>query len=68
MRESCSVRGDGQRMAHTDHPDFAFEARILHHLLWFGLVERLRADNDDWQAPRLWRKTDLFKRFLRFAV
>lgn len=66
LREACSILGDGAGMAHADHPDFAFETRILRHLLWFGLVERLRADNDDWRTPRLWRKTALFDRFVRF--
>jgi len=46
----------------------AFEARVLRYLCWFGLMEKARpAANDDWRQPRLYRKTALYDRMLRFA-
>ena len=51
------------------HPRFAFIARVLRYLLWFGLMEEGRpAANDDWRSPRLYRKTPLFDRTLSFAL
>ena len=49
-------------------PVTAFEARVLRYLCWFGLMEKKRpAANDDWQQPRLYRKTALYDRMLCFA-
>ncbi|HEY7301047.1 MAG TPA: hypothetical protein VH684_24420 [Xanthobacteraceae bacterium] len=49
-------------------PIAAFEARVLRYLCWFGLMEKARpAANDDWQQPRLYRKTPLYDRMLRFV-
>jgi hypothetical protein len=46
----------------------AFEQRVLQYLWWFGLVEKARpAANDDWQQPRIYRKTFLYDRMLEFA-
>jgi hypothetical protein len=46
----------------------AFEQRVLRYLWWFGLMEKARpAANDDWQQPRLYRKTVLYDRMLQFA-
>lgn len=46
----------------------AFEQRVLKYLWWFGLVEKARpAANDDWQQPRIYRKTFLYDRMLEFA-
>src|SRR5262249_13576557 len=53
---------------YPDLPEIAFEARVLRYLCWFGLMERERpVDNDDWRQPRLYRKTALYDRMLRFA-
>lgn len=47
----------------------AFEARVLRYLCWFGLMEQTRpAANDEWRQPRLYRKTALYDRMLRFAT
>ena len=49
-------------------PVAAFEARVLRYLCWFGLMEKGRsAANDDWRQPRLYRKTALYDRMLRFV-
>ncbi len=53
---------------YPDLPVFAFEARVLEYLCWFGLMEKAKpAANDDWRQPRLYRKTALYERMLRFA-
>jgi len=54
---------------YPDLPIAAFEARVLRYLCWFGLMEqkRLAANNDDWRQPRLYRKTALYDRMLRFV-
>ena len=53
---------------YLDLPVAAFDARVLRYLCWFGLMERATpAANDDWRQPRLYRKTALFERMLRFA-
>ena len=53
---------------YPDLPVTAFEARVLRYLCWFGLMEKARpAANDDWRQPRLYRKTALYERTLRFA-
>jgi hypothetical protein len=50
-------------------PELTFETRVLRYLAWFGLLEKARpAANDDWRQPRLYRKTELFDRMLRFEV
>lgn len=52
-----------------DTPWRAFEARVLRYLCWFGLIEKKQAAaNDDWRHPRLYRKTVLYDRILRFRV
>jgi hypothetical protein len=49
-------------------PAAAFEARVLRYLCWFGLMEKTRgAANDDWGQPRLYRKTGLYDRMVRFT-
>jgi hypothetical protein len=49
-------------------PAIAFEARVLRYLCWFGLMEKSSpAANDDWRQPRLYRKTALYDRMLRFV-
>jgi len=46
----------------------AFRGRVLRYLCWFGLMEEAAAAaNDDWSQPRLYRKTSLYDRMLRFA-
>jgi hypothetical protein len=50
-------------------PEAAFERRVLSYLCWFGLMERRQAAaNEDWQQPRLYRKTALYDRTLRFSL
>jgi hypothetical protein len=50
-------------------PIAAFEARVLRYLCWFGLMEEARpAASDDWRQPRLYRKTTLYDRMLRFGA
>jgi hypothetical protein len=54
---------------YPDLPITAFEARVLEYLCWFGLMEKARpAANDDWRQPRLYRKTTLYDRMLRFGA
>jgi len=53
---------------YPDLPITAFEARVLRYLCWFGMMEKAQpATNDDWRQPRLYRKTALYERMLRFA-
>lgn len=52
-----------------DTPWRTFEARVLRYLCWFGLIEEKQAAaNDDWFQPRLYRKTPLYSRMIRFRV
>lgn len=50
-------------------PVGAFTARVLRYLRWYGLMEEKQAAaNDDWQQPKLFRKTALYDRMLSFWV
>ena len=66
-----SVTYPTKELTEPEYPDLpvaAFEARVLQYLCWFGLMEKTRpAANDDWRQPRLYRKTALYERMLRFA-
>jgi hypothetical protein len=53
---------------YPDLPVVAFETRVLRYLCWFGLMEKAQPTaNDDWRQPRLYRKTALYDRMLRFG-
>jgi hypothetical protein len=55
--------------SHPRLPPAAFSARVLRYLHWFGLMEEGQGvANQDWGQPRLYRKTALYDRMLRFAV
>jgi hypothetical protein len=47
---------------------FAMEARVLRPLTWFGLLESRWERHAGLGEPRLYRKTPLFDRFLKFSV
>lgn len=64
----CAVPVIGILEASWDLGSFAFEARILRPLTWFGLLESRWQDKAGLGEPRLFRKTRLFDRFLRFSV
>jgi hypothetical protein len=51
-----------------DLGSFAMEARILRPLTWFGLLESRWEGKAGLGEPRLYRKTPLFDRFLKFNV
>lgn len=64
----CAVPVIGILEASWDLGSFAFEARILRPLTWFGLLESRWKDKDGLGEPRLYRKTPLFDRFVKFNV
>ena len=51
-----------------DYPGFAFEARVLPTLSWFGLMERREVDPDDRFGPLEYRKAPLYDPVLSFDV
>jgi hypothetical protein len=65
-----SVTFPTKELAEPKYPDWrvaAFESRVLRYLCWFGLIEKAQpAANDDRRQPRLYRKTTLYERMLRF--
>jgi hypothetical protein len=68
MRSVAFPTKDLTEPKYPDLPAAAFEARVLRYLCWFGLMEQARAAaNDDWRQPRIYRKTALYERMLRFA-
>ena len=66
-----SVTFPTKELTESKYPDLpvaAFETRVLRYLCWFGLMEKTQpAANDEWRQPRLYRKTALYERMLRFA-
>lgn len=49
-------------------PENIFEARVLRYLVWFGLLEkRQAADNDDFAKLYMYRKIPFYDQFLSFA-
>jgi hypothetical protein len=66
----CATPVNGVLESQWDFGSSAMEARILRPLLWFGLLE---ARNEEKSATelidrRLYRKTPLFNRFVKFNV
>ena len=51
-----------------DLGSYAMDARILKPMVWFGLIENRREGTTGATEGRLYRKTALFDRFLKFAV
>jgi hypothetical protein len=47
---------------------YAMDARILKPLVWFGLLDSRREGRTGATERRLYRKTALFDRFLKFTV
>jgi len=64
----CTVPIAGLLEADWDIGSYAMEARILRPLVWFGLLESRWAGKAGLGEPRLYRKTPLFDRFLKFNV
>jgi hypothetical protein len=64
----CTVPVIGVVEASWDLGSFAMEARILRPLTWFGLLEWRWEEKPDLGEPRLYRKTPLFDRFVKFNV
>jgi hypothetical protein len=64
----CTVPVIGVLEASWDLGSFAMESRILRPLTWFGLVESRWEREAGLGEPRLYRKTPLFGRFIKFNV
>ena len=64
----CTVPVIGVLEAAWDLGAFAMESRILRPLTWFGLLESRWEGRAGLGEPRLYRKTPLFDRFLKFNV
>jgi hypothetical protein len=64
----CTVPVIGVLEAAWDLGSFAMEARILRTLTWFGLMESRWEGKAGLGEPRLYRKTPLFDRFVKFSV
>jgi len=64
----CTVPVIGVLEAAWDLGSFAMESRILRPLTWFGLLENRWEGRAGLGEPRLYRKTPLFDRFLKFNV
>jgi hypothetical protein len=64
----CTVPVIGVLEATWDLGSFAMESRILRPLTWFGLVESRWERKAGLGEPRLYRKTPLFDRFIKFNV
>lgn len=64
----CAVPVIGVLEASWDFGSFAFEARILRPLTWFGLLESKPEGQPGFAVPHLYRKTALFERFIKFKV
>jgi len=65
----CTVPVIGVLEAKWDFPTWAFEARVLRPLTWFGLLESRQDESvgSDSARPR-YRKTPFFDRFVSFDV
>ena len=64
----CTVPTLGIVESAWDLGPFAMEAQILRPLTWFGLLESRWERQAGLGEPRLYRKTPLFDRFLKFNV
>jgi hypothetical protein len=64
----CTVPVIGVLESDWDLGAFAMESRILRPLTWFGLLESRSEGRVGLGEPRLYRKTTLFNRFVKFAV
>jgi hypothetical protein len=64
----CTVPVVGVLEATWDLGSFAMESRILRPLMWFGLLESRSEGKAGPSERRLYRKTALFDRFLKFNV
>jgi len=66
----CTIPVVGVVESDWDLGSFAMESRILKPLLWFGLLEcrTERSATSRLEDRRLYRKTALFDRFLKFSV
>lgn len=67
MRSVTVPTGPLAKPNSVDLPAIDFEVHLLRYLWWFGLLEQTTpAANDEWRQPRLYRKTPLYDRMLRF--
>jgi hypothetical protein len=64
----CTVPVIGVLESDWDLGAFAMESRILRPLTWFGLLESRSEGRVGLGEPRLYRKTTLFNRLVKFAV
>jgi hypothetical protein len=64
----CTVPVAGVLESSGDLGSYAMESRILRPLTWFGLLESRREGRAGLGEPRLYRKTPLFERFIKFNV
>ena len=66
----CTLPVIGLLESDWDLGSFAMESRILKPLLWFGLLDRRseRSAASRLEDRRLYRKTPMFSRFLKFNV
>jgi hypothetical protein len=69
LMRMCTVPVIGVLEAKWDFPTWAFEARILRPLKWFGLLEaRPEAAERPGRTPVRYRKTPCFDRLISFKV
>ena len=64
----CTVPVIGVLEAAWDLGSSAMESRVLRPLTWFGLMESRWEGSAGLGEPRLYRKTSLFDRFVKFSV
>jgi hypothetical protein len=66
----CTIPVEGHLNMTWDTASFAMDEQILRPLTWFGLLEEKQGELEPGQivARRLYRKTELFDRFLLFDV
>jgi hypothetical protein len=68
LTRMCTVPTVGVIASAWDLGSFAMEARVLRPLMWFGLLECKPEGATGFRGTRLYRKTPLFDRFIRFRV
>jgi hypothetical protein len=64
----CAIPNREVLEAVRDFPVFAFEARVLRPLMWFGLLERQMETRQTPIVDRRYRKSRMFDRFVVFDV
>jgi hypothetical protein len=68
VRKAALPSAEVLEAVRRDLPDFAFEARLLRPLHWFGLMDRRNPGPGARFGPPEYRKTPLYDRLLSFDV